>query len=58
MFSVKRLPSFLLILWLATLSLEAQVSHLRLEYRDNPQGMDALYPRFSWIITSTHRGER
>ena len=29
---------------------------LRCEYRNNPEGMDALAPRLSWVIASSRRG--
>jgi alpha-L-rhamnosidase len=31
------------------------VDKLRCEYRQNPLGIDAARPRFSWIILSDHR---
>ena len=36
----------------------AAVTSLRCEYRENPLGIDTPKPRLSWIIESTHRGER
>jgi alpha-L-rhamnosidase len=33
-------------------------SHLRSEYLTNPAGLDVTQPRLSWIVESTHRGER
>jgi alpha-L-rhamnosidase len=33
------------------------VKNLRCEYLDNPLGIDATNPRFSWIIISNQRGE-
>ena len=35
----------------------ATVGDLRSEYRVDPQGMDCLKPRLSWVIGSDRRGE-
>jgi alpha-L-rhamnosidase len=35
-----------------------KVTDLRCEYRIDPLGIDILQPRLSWIIESTHPGER
>ncbi len=46
----------LCVLFLAGLPLIAAAIHpqqLRLEYRDNPLGIDVTEPRFSWLVTST-----
>jgi alpha-L-rhamnosidase len=32
-------------------------SELRCEYSDNPLGLDTQLPRFSWILTSSQRGQ-
>ena len=41
-----------------SLSSALEVSNLRCEYMDNPQGLDTLHPRFSWELASAeeHRG--
>ena len=36
----------------------AGIGDLRCEYKNNPLGVDVAKPRLSWIIESTHRGER
>lgn len=36
----------------------ASIQDLRCEYLTNPAGIDVVNPRLSWIIESTHRGER
>jgi alpha-L-rhamnosidase len=36
----------------------ANVKELRSEYRTNPLGMDARFPRLSWVIESVRRGEK
>ena len=33
------------------------IKNLRCEYLDNPQGIDVLNPRLSWILESTKRGQ-
>jgi len=35
----------------------AGLHNLRCEYLVNPVGVDAVSPRFSWMIASTHRGD-
>jgi alpha-L-rhamnosidase len=50
---------FLLCLTPLQLALAAAtVANLRCEYRENPQGIDAVQPRLSWILNSIRRGER
>ncbi|MGO9010174.1 MAG: family 78 glycoside hydrolase catalytic domain [Bryobacteraceae bacterium] len=47
----------LCVLLLAGFPLIAAAVHphqLRLEYRDNPLGIDVTAPRFSWLVTSSH----
>jgi alpha-L-rhamnosidase len=36
----------------------AVVQNLRCEYLTNPLGIDRTSPRLSWIVSSTHRGDR
>jgi alpha-L-rhamnosidase len=36
----------------------ADLANLRCEYLANPLGIDVTEPRLSWVIESTHRGER
>lgn len=33
------------------------VGHLRCEYLSNPQGIDVLQPRLSWVLSSKERGQ-
>ncbi len=35
-----------------------QVSGLRVERLENPLGLDVAIPRFSWVMTSSHRGAK
>ncbi len=55
-------PAVLILtaLLLATLTTlhAASVASIRCEYLENPLGIDTQKPRLSWIIESTHRGER
>ena len=61
---IARLPRF----WLAlicgaglSLALSASalsVANLKCEFLQNPEGIDVVAPRLSWILDSTHRGER
>ena len=47
----------LCVLFLASLPLTAASIHprqLRLEYRENPLGIDVAAPRFSWLVTSAN----
>jgi len=34
------------------------ISHLRCEYLSNPEGLDVLKPRLSWVLNSETRGQR
>ncbi|MDR3308966.1 MAG: glycoside hydrolase family 78 protein [Tannerella sp.] len=34
---------------------KTSIDELRCEYLSNPQGLDAVHPRFSWLITSAER---
>ena len=38
-------------------SSDVTVKKLRCEYRVNPQGIDVVKPRLSWILESNHRGQ-
>ncbi|MBN1844362.1 MAG: alpha-L-rhamnosidase N-terminal domain-containing protein, partial [Sedimentisphaerales bacterium] len=35
-----------------------KVTYLRIEYLENPLGIEAVPPRFSWLVTSSLRGQR
>ena len=45
------------VLCLGLAAAAAAVGDLRSEYRVDPQGMDCLKPRLSWVIGSNRRGE-
>ena len=42
----------------ASTSSTLRAEHLRCEYRDNPLGIDAARPRFSWQLASKARGQK
>ena len=47
------------IIWLCALSASGlTVQKLRCEYLDNPQGIDVVSPRLSWILNAEQRGVR
>ena len=37
---------------------DVAVTHLRVEYKTNPIGIDVEKPRFSWIMESDTRGQK
>ena len=51
-----KILSTLFLLSLALFASGIRVQNLRCEYLINPQGIDALQPRLSWIIESDQRG--
>ena len=44
--------------WLSSAVGAVTVDRLRCEYLENPQGIDVVRPRLSWILNSDERGER
>ncbi|MEH7097689.1 family 78 glycoside hydrolase catalytic domain [Neobacillus vireti] len=42
----------------ATQTIETKVANLKVEYRNNPLGIDSSKPRFSWEMVSSLRGQK
>ena len=45
-----------LLLWPAVMSAQPSLARLRVEYKENPLGLDARQPRLSWELVSSDRG--
>lgn len=52
----RRIMYSLLFLWCSgTVSAQVQLSNIRCEMRENPQGIDMLKPNLSWLISGNER---
>ncbi len=52
---MKKLVSVFLVLWVALHAGAVSVDRLRCEGLTDPEGIDVVYPRFSWMINSDQR---
>lgn len=50
--------SFVAILFLTQTAMALTPAGLKTEYMENPQGLDVLRPRLSWILTATGRARK
>ena len=50
--------SFVVFLFLAQTAVALTPAGLKTEYLENPQGLDVLHPRLSWIFTATGRAQK
>ena len=50
--------SFVVCLWLVQTAMALTPAGLKTEYLQNPQGLDVLQPRLSWILSATGRAQK